>query len=197
MAKLLGQTRDHKTAKLIDATLEISPIAPTLTGLRDAYRISVGPNAEGHVFDATLTVMDGHYGVQFAAEMFSRLSELLDLPKNRYSHLAFHNSVGWADFFVTATAGLAKPPRARVEVYVFDQPQDYDIERGFFGDRCAAFHLHASVDEVAAFGDDLMRELIAAWQKRLDLGLSVGDEAKEWPEYFRNDPKWSRYFSST
>jgi hypothetical protein len=53
----------------------------------------------------------------------------------------------------------------------------------------------AALKDAVQFGNDLLKELIDTWKQRQYLGISVGDEAEDWPEYFADNPKWSRYFT--
>lgn len=199
MAALCGVTHDRVNGKLIDVQLEIEPITPSLDGLRDAYRVRIGPNEEDHMFESVLVLhsyQSAHETFRYFAEILLEVDVLLKLPRKHVviAPIAMCYSLWWADFWITNATSPKEPHAVNLDIYVYDENEESNPKNGFVGDRCTAFGFRTTVEEAKHFGNSLMEELIAAWRMRQELGISVDDEAENWPEYFKDDPKWSAYF---
>lgn len=199
MATLTGKVWLAENDRRVAGEFTIDPVAPASDGPRDAYRLRIGPNSDQFTIDTTL-ILHGYHGahdeMKFVAEMCREARALLTLPRrsvgaSRWSVVA---ATGWADIHLIEAATKGAPGGIDLAVYVRDLVRNGPNPVWRHG-RCTLFSMKTTVDEIAHFGDTLIGELIAAWEKRQALGMSVGAEAQDWPAYFADDPKWSEHFS--
>ncbi len=198
MATLAGLAWIAETDKLVDAEITIDPVIPTLNGPHDAYHIRLGPNSDGSMMESTL-ILHGycrvHNEFKFVAEMCREAEAVLTLPKHPVGvgRCGVTYETGWADFQFVQANTRKKPTDLDVALHV-----RYLVRNGpnpvWLQDRHTAFRIRTTVDNAICFGETLMGQLLVAWRKRGELGLSVDCEEEDWPAYFADDPKWSAYF---
>lgn len=198
MAVLRGSLSNRRDREQFTNCVEIVPLTPALDAPRNAYRVRIGPNSWGHVFESRVSTdgyPDTHESMRFLAEACSCVQTLVALPAKAVASapIGFRYSLWWSDFLLTNAGTPRRPDALNVAVYVYDTVEQ-ETGQTCPCDRCTVFDFATNVEAVATFGDALMFELIAAWRKRQELGIGVEGEADDWPGYFEGDPKWSRLF---
>lgn len=157
--------------------LQISPVAPSMDGPRDAYLISFGPSESGRTVEINCCVYGFQLNHSYFEEFADAFIDAAALRDHRFQgnarrNLSITDSIDWMYVVITDIGARKVPDQVAIHLFYSQQERELKIEQYDY----KLFRMVSTGQEARRFGEELMEEIAQARLERKRLGLLTDEE---------------------